>query len=378
VLAVAALGWAAPSQAMNKAELIDAIASGAKLTKADAGRALDGFIAATTKALKKGDRISLVGFGSFSTAGRVASPEGCTSLNEADFYAGTMFRSGENPLYQSSGNGVNNPLYEGKRMLVSQVFEYQGAVLVYGGTNGAEFKDGDSPIVHKRAGRASVDHGGIPAVVVGVVNLSPDGKVSLDKSGQENVVGLLLSGITTRDVAPGDYVSSRESADACREYLVGNGSVARVVQEDELSKLVAEESRLTAGAVSAALSTLKLVISDQVNRGALVDLGGFGSFAEEVQLTVALDDPCAGVPENCPPTNASADGTVYPYIDWSVTVSATGLSVADLLKLRTDLETAARRAARIGRNPQTGKEIKISAKKVVKFKAGAELASKVN
>jgi DNA-binding protein HU-beta len=36
------------------------------------------------------------------------------------------------------------------------------------------------------------------------------------------------------------------------------------------------------------------------------------------------------------------------------------------------------RAARTGRNPRTGKEIKIAAKKVVKFKAGSELAGKVN
>ena len=39
--------------------------------------------------------------------------------------------------------------------------------------------------------------------------------------------------------------------------------------------------------------------------------------------------------------------------------------------------SVAKRAARKGRNPQTGKEIKIAAKKVVKFKAGAELAEKV-
>jgi DNA-binding protein HU-beta len=57
---------------MNKSELIDAIASDAKITKADAGRALEGFINATTKALKKGDRVALVGFGSFSVAKRAA------------------------------------------------------------------------------------------------------------------------------------------------------------------------------------------------------------------------------------------------------------------------------------------------------------------
>jgi DNA-binding protein HU-beta len=57
---------------MNKAELIDAIASGAKITKADAGRALDATIESIYKALKKGDRIGLVGFGSFSVAKRAA------------------------------------------------------------------------------------------------------------------------------------------------------------------------------------------------------------------------------------------------------------------------------------------------------------------
>ncbi|MEI6576929.1 MAG: HU family DNA-binding protein [Bacteroidota bacterium] len=57
---------------MNKAELIDAIAAEAKLTKTDAKKALDAFVDATSKALKKGDRVALVGFGSFSVAKRAA------------------------------------------------------------------------------------------------------------------------------------------------------------------------------------------------------------------------------------------------------------------------------------------------------------------
>jgi DNA-binding protein HU-beta len=57
---------------MNKAELIDAIAAESGLSKADAKRALDGFVNATSGALKKGDRISLVGFGSFSVSNRAA------------------------------------------------------------------------------------------------------------------------------------------------------------------------------------------------------------------------------------------------------------------------------------------------------------------
>lgn len=57
---------------MNKAELIDAMAAESGLTKADSKRALDAFINATSDALKKGDRISLIGFGSFSTSERAA------------------------------------------------------------------------------------------------------------------------------------------------------------------------------------------------------------------------------------------------------------------------------------------------------------------
>jgi len=57
---------------MNKAELIEAMAEGAGLSKADAKKALDSFIDTTTGALKKGDRVALVGFGSFSVSKRSA------------------------------------------------------------------------------------------------------------------------------------------------------------------------------------------------------------------------------------------------------------------------------------------------------------------
>lgn len=57
---------------MNKAELVDAIAAASGLSKADSKKALDGFVDATTAALKKGDRVALVGFGSFSVSSRSA------------------------------------------------------------------------------------------------------------------------------------------------------------------------------------------------------------------------------------------------------------------------------------------------------------------
>ena len=58
---------------MNKNELIDSMAAEAGMTKADAGKALDAFIASVTAALKKGDEIRLVGFGTFSVSKRAAT-----------------------------------------------------------------------------------------------------------------------------------------------------------------------------------------------------------------------------------------------------------------------------------------------------------------
>lgn len=57
---------------MNKAELIEVIAKDAKLSKAAAQAALDATVAAVVKAVTKGDSVSLVGFGSFSSGKRAA------------------------------------------------------------------------------------------------------------------------------------------------------------------------------------------------------------------------------------------------------------------------------------------------------------------
>lgn len=57
---------------MNKNELVDAVAAAAELKKADATKAVDSVFDAITEALKKGDEVRLVGFGTFSVASREA------------------------------------------------------------------------------------------------------------------------------------------------------------------------------------------------------------------------------------------------------------------------------------------------------------------
>lgn len=91
---------------MNKADLIDAIASAADINKSDAGRALDAVIDSITDTLKKGDQVSLVGFGTFAVkhrAGREGrNPQTGETImikpsNVPGFKAGKALKDAVNP-----------------------------------------------------------------------------------------------------------------------------------------------------------------------------------------------------------------------------------------------------------------------------------------
>jgi len=263
------------AQAMNKAELIDAIAKGSKLTKADSGRALDSFIEVTASALKKGDKISLVGFGSFSVSKRVTSEDTCGSVNDVDFVpgAGFIYAEAEEPL-----NDVNCPA-------------------------SAPYKC----------------HLGNCAV----------------------------------------------NAQGCIKACDGT-------TEDEVVAEMVKLSQLNDRAVRAALNVMLDTIINTVNRSEEVAIEGFGSYLEEAQITLETVEPCAGLPENCPEAQAAKKKAAPRK---KVGIAAEGLNDAELKFLMNQAEAL---AARVGRNPQTGKEIKIAAKKVVKFKAGADLSDRVN
>ena len=57
---------------MNKTELVDAIAAAADITKVQAGKALEAVLESVTETLKKGDKVTLIGFGTFETRERAA------------------------------------------------------------------------------------------------------------------------------------------------------------------------------------------------------------------------------------------------------------------------------------------------------------------
>lgn len=59
-------------ESMSKIELVDAVAKGAGITKTAAGKAIDSFTDAVAKTLRKGGKVTLVGFGTFSVSKRKA------------------------------------------------------------------------------------------------------------------------------------------------------------------------------------------------------------------------------------------------------------------------------------------------------------------
>ncbi|MCY4045911.1 MAG: HU family DNA-binding protein [Cellvibrionales bacterium] len=90
---------------MNKSELIEAVATNADLPKAAAGRALDAVIDSITAALKEGDSVSLVGFGTFSVKERAArtgrnpqtgEPIQISAANVPSFKAGKSLKDSVN------------------------------------------------------------------------------------------------------------------------------------------------------------------------------------------------------------------------------------------------------------------------------------------
>ena len=89
---------------MNKAELIDAVAEGADISKAAATRAVDTIIEQITSTLKKGDQVTLVGFGTFVVKARAA-------------------RSGRNPRTGETINipASNNPTFKAGKALKDAV-----------------------------------------------------------------------------------------------------------------------------------------------------------------------------------------------------------------------------------------------------------------
>ncbi|HVI26532.1 MAG TPA: HU family DNA-binding protein [Xanthomonadaceae bacterium] len=89
---------------MNKAEFVDAVAESAELSKAEASRAIDAMVSVITRALKKGETVTLVGFGAFTVRERAA-------------------RTGRNPQTGATINiaAAKNPVFKAGKALKDAV-----------------------------------------------------------------------------------------------------------------------------------------------------------------------------------------------------------------------------------------------------------------
>ncbi|TDR39338.1 nucleoid protein Hbs [Tahibacter aquaticus] len=81
---------------MNKSEFVGAVADAAELTKVDAAKAVDAMVEVITKTLKKGDTISLVGFGTFAVRKRAARTGRNPRTNET-----IKIKASKNPAFKA-------------------------------------------------------------------------------------------------------------------------------------------------------------------------------------------------------------------------------------------------------------------------------------
>ncbi|MBL8298128.1 MAG: HU family DNA-binding protein [Rhodanobacteraceae bacterium] len=81
---------------MNKAEFVGAVADAAELTKVDAAKAVDAMVEVITKALKKGDTVALVGFGTFAVRKRAARTGRNPRTNEE-----IKIKASKNPAFKA-------------------------------------------------------------------------------------------------------------------------------------------------------------------------------------------------------------------------------------------------------------------------------------
>lgn len=97
---------------MNKADFVAAVAEAAELSKTDAANAVDAVISTITKALKKGDTVTLVGFGTFQVRKRAARQGRNPKTGEAVALAGKYvphFKPGKD-LRERVNSGQSYPI----------------------------------------------------------------------------------------------------------------------------------------------------------------------------------------------------------------------------------------------------------------------------
>ena len=330
--------------AMNKGELIEAMAESAGLSKADAKRALDGFEKSVEKMLKKREDVSIGGFGTiYCKAKEKANKTKCgSSLRMSNSgvkpfvprYIDDFFTS----MTSIMANSVNNKQY-----------------LCY------DNKDNDCDGIDDDCNRVG---NGIDNDCDG---LADSGKTRARdyNSSRSNTTSLMLS-------AMGDGLNSCYKDGNLYEEVYSEKE--RVLAKDRCLKGIITSLREKAKNCEDCLWEEEF---ENLNRLAK---SGIDSFFDV--FTEFRDDDSDGdsiLVDNISRNSGLSKADAKRALDGFVNATVNALKKGDSVKLvGFGTFSISKRAARTGRNPQTGKEIKISAKNVVRFKAGSELSKKVN
>ena len=150
----------------------------------------------------------------------------------------------------------------------------------------------------------------------------------------------------------------RASAPRCEKPVRG-------ATDNEILTRMVKVGRVPEKVAVLAYDVIPAIIVDVVNAGGIVDLEGFGRFEATVEITATITETRGRTP-------------ILVLDVWEHSVALSGASASDIEATLRAVKSISKRSARTGRNPQTGKEIKIAAKNTVKFKAGAELSKAVN
>ncbi|MBH46933.1 MAG: hypothetical protein CME71_02050 [Halobacteriovorax sp.] len=338
---------------MNKAELTDAIASNSGLSKADAKRALNSYIIATNYYAKQGMDVSLVGLGTFSGSENSINFNADKPLIEGvyhqyfkNFWSVVLQHNSEaiskGSIHEENPNEGQNPLYEDKSYFSSSSF----------------FADAFDQIFTK---------------------LSPTDLVSAERDEKVKIAEELNREL--QDTVS-FYVKAHEAAHVVqqRSSRIMQDSVEALLESAiKQEKFYLNPKSENLGLTEAQLSMMSLlfhsnidladghvtVLKSREDRDGHVTVLKVSDHNGHVTVLKSNEDHNGHV------TVLKAMGPVGGIV--TEAMKKDGMVVIDSLGT---LSTP-KRAARTGRNPQTGKEIKIAAKRVAKFKAGKALADTV-
>jgi DNA-binding protein HU-beta len=315
ILLILSVFFFSNTYAMNKGELVDSIAKDANLSKADAKRALESLTTHVARSLKKGNSVQLIGMGTFSN-----------NDGQADFDADLPMAKALYP------NFVEN-FWSTVNQMNADAIRHHGHVTVL--KNREDVLDGDN------VGSRAAD------------TIIPDRLIlSRNFYGTQGHFSNAFADILTKE-SPAKMLGS--DRDSYVEYLAGSmGDAARtLVSSQEIAvKASAENIKNAVLALhSQAIEMERFFLDPDSDNDSVDDFLRKRKFSEE--QSQAFQRSLAKI--------------VTEVLRRDERVSIRGFGTFSI----------SNRAARSGRNPQTGATIQIKAKKVAKFKAGKALADTV-